>query len=160
MPTLDMGHYHPTESVADKLTAVMLFTENVLLHISRGVRWDSDHVPIQNDDLQAVAQELVRGNLLHRAFVGLDYFDASINRVAAWVIGARAVQKSLLMALLEPHGLLFALEKAGDYTARLAQTEALKAMPWGAVWNMFCLQQNVPVRVLDTIREYERRVSR
>lgn len=152
MPTLN------NEGAADKLSAMMPFTENVLLRIGRAAGGDG-LVLAQDDATQAVAQELVRGNFLHRAFIGLDYVDTSINRVAAWVIGARAAQKSLLMALLEPHGLLFALEKAGDYTARLAQLETLKAMPWGAVWNMFCLQQNSPVRVLDDVREYERLVG-
>jgi L-rhamnose isomerase len=155
--TLDSGHYHPTETIADKLSAVLTFVDEVLLHVSRGVRWDSDHVVTLSDDLAAIAQELVRGDYLGRVHIGLDYFDASINRVAAWVIGTRAMQRALLLALLEPAGQLRHLEIAGDYTGRLALLEALKGLPAGAVWDYFCLEHDLP---LDTafmaeIRTYE-----
>jgi L-rhamnose isomerase len=131
-----------------------------LLHVSRGVRWDSDHVVILNDELQGIMQELVRGDFLGRTHIGLDYFDASINRVAAWAIGARNALRALLLALLEPIEPLRALEQAGDYTARLALHEELNTMPFGAVWDYHCLHQGVPVgmAVLDEIRAYEAQV--
>lgn len=158
--TLDSGHFHPTETIADKLSAVLMFLDEVLLHVSRGVRWDSDHVVVLSDDLQAIAQEIVRGGYLGRVHIGLDYFDASINRVAAWVIGARAMQRALLLALLEPIERLREMEVAGDYTGRLALLEDLKGLPSGAVWDYFCLQQGVPVgmRFMDEVREYEKQV--
>jgi L-rhamnose isomerase len=154
---IDMGHYHPTESVADKISSVLLHIDRILLHVSRGVRWDSDHVVILNDDLQALAHELVRGQFLARTHLGLDYFDASINRVAAWVIGTRAFQKALLIALLEPTTSLQKLERTGDNTARLATLEANKTLPWGLVWNEFCTRNNVPADagVLKEVRTYE-----
>ena len=158
--TLDTGHYHPTETIADKISAVLLFLPEILLHVSRGVRWDSDHVVVLNDDLDAIAQELVRGDFLAKTHIGLDYFDASINRVAAWVIGTRAMLKSLLIALLEPSDKLRNFENAGDYTARLALSEEAKTLPLGAVWDYYCLRQNVPVAAdwLDEVRTYERDV--
>ena len=154
---LDSGHYHPTETIADKLSAVLTFVDEVLLHVSRGVRWDSDHVVTLTDDLQAIAQELVRGDYLGRTHIGLDYFDASINRIAAWVIGTRNMQRALLMALLEPSAHLAELERAGDYTSRLALQEALKTLPAGAVWDTFCLQHDLPVDTdfMAEIRAYE-----
>ena len=133
--TLDTGHYHPTESVADKISAVLLFVPEIVLHVSRGVRWDSDHVVVLSDELEALAQELVRGGFLGRTHVGLDYFDASINRVAAWTIGARNMLKALLLALLEPSQQLRDLELDGDYTSRLALVEEQKTLPFGAVWD-------------------------
>jgi L-rhamnose isomerase len=156
---LDSGHFHPTEVISDKLSAVLTFLDEVLLHVSRGVRWDSDHVVILSDELQAIAQEIVRGDFLHRVHIGLDYFDASINRVAAWVIGARNTMRALLMALLEPIGQLRDLEVSGDYTSRLALLEELKGLPFGAVWDYFCLQQGVPVGIsfMNEIRDYEKR---
>ncbi len=141
---LDAGHYHPTESVADKLSAVLGVLDQILLHVSRGVRWDSDHVVTLTDELQAIAQELVRGNFLGRARLGLDYFDASINRVAAWVIGARCLLKALLIALLEPLNRLRQLEADGDYTGRLALLEEAKLLPAGAVWDYHCARSGVP----------------
>jgi L-rhamnose isomerase len=157
---LDAGHYHPTEVISDKLSAVLTFLDEVLLHVSRGVRWDSDHVVTMTDELQAIAQEVVRGNYLNRVHIGLDFFDASINRVAAWVIGSRNTMRALLLALLEPVEELKALEVAADYTARLALLETLKAMPSTAVWDYFCLQQGVPVGIdyLSEIKDYEERV--
>jgi L-rhamnose isomerase len=158
--TLDSGHFHPTETIADKLSAVLLYVPEVLLHVSRGVRWDSDHVVTFTDDLQAICQEVVRGNFLDRVHIGLDYFDASINRVAAWVIGARNTLKALLMALLEPADTLRTMELNGDFTGRLVLMEELKGLPFGAVWDYYCLQAGVPVgeAYLDVIRSYEKKV--
>jgi L-rhamnose isomerase len=154
---LDAGHFHPTETISDKISAVLTFLPEILLHVSRGVRWDSDHVVILNDDLSAIAQEVVRGDYLSRVHIGLDYFDASINRVAAWAIGARNTLRALLLALLEPLPALRQAEIAGDYTARLALLEGLKSLPAGAVWDFYCLQQSVPpgMQIMDLIREYE-----
>ncbi len=155
--TLDAGHFHPTETIADKLSAVLLYVPEVLLHVSRGVRWDSDHVVILSDDLQAIAQEIVRGGFLKRVHIGLDYFDASINRVAAWAIGARNTLRAVLWALLEPLDQLREVERSGDYTQRLAVLEELKGLPFGAVWDYHCLKQRVPVGLafMDVIRDYE-----
>jgi len=155
---LDAGHFHPTETISDKVSAVLNWLEEVLLHVSRGVRWDSDHVVTLTDELQAIAQELVRGDYLGRVHVGLDFFDASINRIAAWVIGTRAMLKALLMALLEPTALLREREDAGDLTARLALLEEFKSLPAGAVWDYYCLKQSVPVGPdwLGEVRNYER----
>ena len=157
--TLDSGHFHPTESIADKIPSLLLFLDQLLLHVSRGVRWDSDHVVTFNDDLQAITQEIVRNNALERIHIGLDYFDASINRVAAWTIGARNRLRALLNALLEPFGMLKQYEVSGDYSHRLALQEELKAMPAGAVWDYYCMKQGVPVGVafMDVIKDYERR---
>lgn len=154
---LDAGHFHPTEVISDKISAVMLWLDQLLLHVSRGVRWDSDHVVTLTDELQAIAQELVRGDYLHRVHIGLDFFDASINRVAAWVIGTRCMIKALLMALLEPADLLRQAESAGDLTARLALQEEFKTLPYGAVWDYYCLKSEVRVgrSWLDDIRQYE-----
>jgi L-rhamnose isomerase len=158
--TLDAGHYHPTETIADKISSSLLYVPELLLHVSRGVRWDSDHVVTMTDDLLAITQEIVRSGYLSRVHIGLDFFDASINRIAAWTIGARNALRALLMALLEPQEHLRALEQQGDFTARLAYLEALKAMPFGAVWDYYCLQQDVPVGIayLDEIRAYEKQV--
>jgi len=157
---LDSGHFHPTEVISDKLSAVLTFVDQVLLHISRGVRWDSDHVVTLSDELQALMQEIVRGDYLDRVHIGLDYFDASINRVAAWVIGTRNAQRALLLALLEPTARLREMEIAGDYTGRLALLEELKGLPFGAVWDYFCLKQDVPIgfSFMDEIRAYEEQV--
>jgi L-rhamnose isomerase len=158
---LDAGHFHPTETIADKISSVMLFLDEILLHVSRGIRWDSDHVVILTDDLRAIAEEIVRNDLLERIHIGLDFFDASINRVAAWVIGTRAMIKALLLALLEPTARLRDLECAGDFTGRLAMVEEIKTLPFGAVWDQYCLKQGVPVggAWLDDVRAYEREVT-
>lgn len=158
--TLDTGHYHPTETITDKLSSVLSFMPEILLHVSRGVRWDSDHVVILNDDLEAIGQELVRGGYLARTHIGLDYFDASINRVAAWTIGVRNMQKALLKALLEPIDQLRAAERSGDYTGRLALLEEAKTLPFGAVWDHYCESAGVPVGEawLADVRQYERDV--
>ncbi|MFN9881460.1 MAG: L-rhamnose isomerase [Planctomycetota bacterium] len=157
---LDSGHYHPTEELAEKLSAVLQFVPRVLLHVSRGVRWDSDHVVILNDELRAIATELVRGDCLERVRIGLDYFDASINRIAAWVLGVRATQQAFLQALLEPEKLLRSLEEAGDFTGRLVLMEQAKQLPWGAVWTEFCERANVAPggEWLQTVRNYENNV--
>jgi L-rhamnose isomerase len=157
---LDTGHYHPTEIVSDKISAVLSFLDEVLLHVSRGVRWDSDHVVVLSDELVAIAQELVRGGYLDRVHIGLDFFDASINRVAAWVIGARAMLKALLLALLEPTATLRQLEADGDTTARLALLEEQKTLPYGAVWDHYCRSCDVPAGRdwLAEVKAYERDV--
>ena len=154
---LDSGHFHPTETIADKLSAVLTYVDEILLHVSRGVRWDSDHVVTQGDDLLGIMQELARNDYLGRAHIGLDYFDASINRLAAWVIGARNALRALLIALLEPADLLRDYERSGDYTARLALQEEAKGLPFNAVWDEYCLRQNAPVgfAFLDPIKAYE-----
>ncbi|MCY3017833.1 MAG: L-rhamnose isomerase [Planctomycetota bacterium] len=157
---LDAGHFHPTEGIADKISSVLMYLDEILLHVSRVVRWDSDHVVILNDDLRSIAEEIVRGEFLKRVHIGLDFFDASINRIAAWVVGTRCMIKSLLIAMLEPHARLAALEAEGDFTSRLALLEELKTMPFGAVWDYYCLTQDVPVGAawLDEVKAYEREV--
>jgi L-rhamnose isomerase len=155
---LDAGHYHPTESIADKISSILSSVNEMLLHVSRGVRWDSDHVVILSDELEAIAQELVRGDFLGRVHIGLDYFDASINRVAAWTIGARCMIKALLLALLEPIDKLRKVENEGDFTSRLALLEEAKTLPYGAVWDAYCESQAVPVGAawLAEIKGYEK----
>jgi L-rhamnose isomerase len=158
--TLDAGHCHPTEGIADKISSVLQFLPEILLHVSRGVRWDSDHVVILNDDLLAIAREIVANDFLGRVHIGLDYFDASINRVAAWTIGARNLLRALLFALLEPTEKLRAAENAGDYTTRLAMQEEIKSLPFGAVWDFYCESQNVPVgdTWLAEVKRYEKNI--
>ena len=154
---LDAGHFHPTEVISDKVSAVLSWLDEMLLHVSRGVRWDSDHVVTLNDELLAIAQEVVRGDYLGRVHIGLDFFDASINRVAAWVIGTRSMLKALLIALLEPTAALREQEAAGDWTSRLASLEELKSLPSGAVWDHYCLRQGVPGGLdwLAEVKAYE-----
>ena len=157
--TLDAGHYHPTEMISEKISSVLMFCPGLLLHVSRPVRWDSDHVVVLDDELQAIAKEIVRSGKLDRIYIGLDYFDASINRVAAWVIGTRNLLKALLIALLEPTATLNAAENRMDYTRRLALLEELKALPWAAVWDYYCLTEDAPVGMawLDCVLAAERR---
>lgn len=154
---LDNGHYHPTEVVSDKIPSMLLFSDKLALHVTRPVRWDSDHVVIFDDELKEIAKEIVRCNALDRVLIGLDYFDASINRVAAWVVGMRNMQKALLYALLTPHAALKKLQDSGDYTSLLAMQEELKTYPFADVWDHFCEMNNVPVRQnwLSVIRRYE-----
>ena len=154
---LDTGHFHPTETVSDKMTSVLAWVQEVLLHVSRGVRWDSDHIVTLTDELRAIMQEIVRGGYGQRVHIGLDFFDATVNRVAAWVIGVRATQRALLSAFLEPEALLREVEVAGDFTARLALTEEFKSLPFGAVWDRYCEQAGVPQSSewLKTIQQYE-----
>jgi L-rhamnose isomerase len=156
--TLDSGHFHPTETIADKISALLLFLDQLLLHVSRGVHWDSDHVVTFTDDLQAIAQEIVRNNALQRVHIGLDYFDASINRIAAWTIGARNTLRALLLALLEPNDQLKQLEAEGDLTSRLALQEEFKSMPSNAVWDYYCVRKSVPIGMdfMQDIKEYEK----
>jgi len=158
---LDAGHFHPTEVVADKISSVLLYLDEILLHVSRPVRWDSDHVVILSDDLRAIAEEIVRGNYLQRVHIGLDFFDASINRVAAWVIGVRCMLKALLIALLEPTERLRRMEVSGDYTSRLAALEELKTLPFGAVWDYHCERSDVPAGDgwLKEVKDYEASVT-
>ena len=154
---LDAGHFHPTETLADKISAVMRWVPALLLHVSRGVRWDSDHVVSLDDPTKAIMEELVRGDFLARTSIGLDFFDASINRIAAWVIGTRNALKALLLALLEPISKLRSLESDGDYTQRLALLEEIKTLPFGAIWDEYCRRQNVPTGAdwLQNIKSYE-----
>lgn len=154
---LDAGHFHPTEVISNKISASLLYLDELLLHVSRPVRWDSDHVVILDDELQAIAQEIVRPGFLDRVHIGLDFFDATINRIAAWVIGTRNTLKALLMAMLEPTDRLKEAELAGDFTTRLAMLEELKTYPWQAVWNYYCYKNNVPVGEdwLNEVRRYE-----
>lgn len=157
---LDAGHFHPTETLTDKISSVLRYVPELLLHVSRGVRWDSDHVVILDDHLRGIMEELVRGDFLPRTHIGLDYFDASINRIAAWAIGTRNAIKALLIALLEPTDKLRALENSGDFTARLAMLEEIKSLPFGAVWDEHCRRSGVPVGSawLDEVRAYEKAV--
>jgi L-rhamnose isomerase len=157
---LDAGHFHPTESIADKISSVLQFVPELLLHVSRGVRWDSDHVVLFDDPTRMIMEELVRGDFLGRTHIGLDYFDASINRVAAWVIGARNAQKCLLAALLEPVAALREAEQAGDNTSRLALMEETRTFPLGAVWDEFCRRHGAPVGPswIPELKRYERTV--
>jgi L-rhamnose isomerase len=158
MVCLDAGHYHPTESMADKISSVFCHLDEILLHVSRGVRWDSDHVVTVTDELRDIATELVRGDYLGRTHIGLDYFDASINRIAAWVIGVRSMQFALLCAMLEPTDRLRAFEASGDYTARLALQERTRTLPVGAVWDYVCAKAGTSPDWLDAVRTYERDV--
>lgn len=159
--TLDTGHFHLTESIADKISSMLLFTPEIMLHVSRPIRWDSDHVVILSDELTDLAREVIRCKALDRVHIGLDYFDATINRIGAYVIGTRATQKAFLMALLEPSSALQGYEDKGQYFQRLALSEELKAMPWQAVWDMFCEKKDVPVgdEYIADIEKYERDVT-
>jgi len=157
---LDAGHFHPTEVISDKISAASLYVKDLLLHVSRPVRWDSDHVVLLDDETQAVAHEIIRNDLVNRVHIGLDFFDASINRIAAWVIGTRNMKKALLRALLEQTATLKAAELAGDNTSRLALMEEAKSLPWSAVWDYYCEQKNAPVGSdwLAEVKAYETRV--
>jgi L-rhamnose isomerase len=157
MLCLDAGHFHPTEVISDKLSAVLTYLDEILLHVSRGVRWDSDHVVTLGDELMAIAQEIVRGQYTERVHIGLDFFDASINRVAAWVIGTRNMIRALLIALVEPIEMLRECEATDDLTGRLALLEEFKSLPFGALWDYYCLNQNVLAGPdwLTEVRAYE-----
>jgi len=154
---LDAGHFHPTESLADKISSILQFVPGILLHVSRGVRWDSDHVVLLDDATRAIMEEIIRGDFAARTHIGLDFFDASINRIAAWVIGTRNALKCLLLALLEPVEKLRAAEQAGDHTARLVLMEESKTLPFAAVWDEHCRRHNVPVgaKWLEEVKRYE-----
>lgn len=159
--TLDTGHFHLTESVADKVSSLLLFTPEIMLHVSRPIRWDSDHVVILNDDVMDLAREIIRSNALDRVHIGLDYFDATINRIGAYVVGCRATQKAFLLALLEPAAKLQEYEANGQYFERLALQEELKSLPWHAVWDMYCAQNDVPVgeSYMKEVQQYEKDVT-
>lgn len=159
--TLDSGHFHPTEIISDKISSLLLFLPEIMLHVTRGVRWDSDHVVILNEELVAIAQEIVRANAIDKVHVGLDYFDASINRIGAYVSGVRATQKALLQALLEPIAKLNEYESEGKFFERMALLEEAKSMPWGAVYNYYCAQKGVTVgeSYIADIQQYEKDVT-
>ncbi|SET18778.1 L-rhamnose isomerase [Natronincola peptidivorans] len=157
---LDVGHFHPTETVSNKISSMALFLDKLLLHVSRPVRWDSDHVVIMDDELMEIARELVVNDLFDKTYIALDFFDASINRIAAWVIGTRNTIKALMRAMLEPTNTLKEAELSGDFTTRLALLEEIKSYPFGAVWDYYCLKKNVPVREawLQEVKAYEKEV--
>lgn len=158
--TLDMGHFHPTETIADKVSSLLLFYPQLLIHVSRGVKWDSDHVVISDDNVLEVMREIKRADAFDRVYLATDFFDASINRIAAWVVGIRATQKAILAALLEPTGQIKAAELAGNYTDRLALMDEARTMPVSAIWNQFCLDEGVPAGsdYLSNIHAYEQEV--
>jgi len=161
MVTLDTGHFHLTESIADKISSLLLFTPEIMLHVSRPVRWDSDHVTIMNDDTLDLAKEIIRCGALDKVHIGLDYFDASINRIGAYVVGSRATQKCFMQALLEPLAKLREYEANDQLFERLALLEESKALPWNAVWDMFCLKNDVPVGedFITEVQKYENEVT-
>ena len=158
---LDTGHYHPTEVVSNKISAMLLYGEKIALHVSRPVRWDSDHVIIFDDELREIGLEIVRNDALDKVMIGLDFFDASINRVAAWTIGTRNMIKSLLYALLVPNDHLRQLQEDGNFTERLALMEEFKTYPFGAIWDYYCEQMGVPVKEswLEEVKVYEENVQ-
>ena len=160
VPLLDNGHYHPTETVSDKLSSLLLFSEKVALHVTRGVRWDSDHVVLLEDEVKEIAKEIVSHDALDRIVIGLDFFDASINRVAAWVVGMRNMQKALLIALLRPNMQLKLLQDAEKFTELIVMQEELKGYPFGDVWDYFCESNGVPLheKWLETVQKYEREI--
>ncbi len=157
---LDAGHFHPTEVISEKIASMLMFCPGLLLHVSRPVRWDSDHVVILDEELLAIAKEIIRSGNLDKIHIGLDYFDASINRIAAWIIGMRNMLKALLIALLEPTDTLRKLEQHADYTARLATLEELKTLPWTAIWDYYCAKNNTPTGLdwLSEVKKYEKDV--
>ncbi|MBI9106731.1 MAG: L-rhamnose isomerase [Spirochaetales bacterium] len=160
LPCLDLGHFHPTELIADKISSTLLFNEELLLHVSRPMRWDSDHVVVLNDDIRFLTEELVRSGALDRIHIGLDFFDATLNRIGAWSTGARSTLKGLLFAMLEPTDILKAFEEEGDYYGRIALLERLKTMPVGAVWDYYCAQQGVPFEadIFSEVKIYEKEI--
>jgi L-rhamnose isomerase len=157
---LDSGHFHPTEQVGDKISSALLFLPEILLHVTRPIRWDSDHVVSLNDDTLLIAQEIVRCRALDRVHMGLDFFDASINRIGAYVVGTRAAQQAMLFALLEPRDMLVEYEENGQFFERLAMLELLKTKPFGAIWDYYCLKNEVPVAqdFIAEIQQYEKEV--
>ena len=157
-PLMDNGHYHPTEVVSDKISSLLLFNPKIALHVTRAVRWDSDHVVIFDDETKEIAKEIVRCDALDRVFIATDYFDASINRISAWVTGVRSLEKALLFALLQPTERLAELQKAGKFTEVMIISEEMKTMPLGDVWSEFLRREGVVENYLDRINEYEREV--
>jgi L-rhamnose isomerase len=160
MICLDLGHFHPTESLADKLSSVFLFMPEILLHVSRPMRWDSDHVVLFNDDIRHFMQELVRCNGLNRTYIGLDFFDATLNRIGAWAIGSRSTMKGILYALLEPQAKLMEAERAGDAFSRMALLEQGLTLPFGQVWDEYCVRTGVPTdgQLIQAVKDYEQKV--
>jgi len=160
MLCLDAGHFHPTEGIADKISSILAFSQQLLLHVSRGVRWDSDHVALLNDEVLAIAQEVKRSNAFDKTYFALDFFDASINRITAWVVGTRAVLKAIFISLLEPTDLLINEERSGNFGNRLALMEELKTLPFAAVWDKYCYDNKVPIGAawLNNVKEYEDKV--
>ncbi len=160
MICLDNGHFHPTEQVGDKISSCLQFADELLLHVTRNIRWDSDHVVTLNDEIQLLASEIIRGNYLKNVSIGLDFFDASINRIGAYVVGTRSTKKAFLIAMLEPVGLLRKYEEAGQNFERIALLEEMKTKPFGAVWDYYCLQQEVPVGIdfINEVQQYEKEV--
>ena len=157
-PLMDNGHYHPTEVVSDKISSLLLFNEKIALHVTRPVRWDSDHVVLFDDETKEIAKEIVRNNALQRVFIATDYFDASINRISAWVTGVRNVQKALLFALLQPNDKLRALQDSADMTALMVMQEEMKTAPFGDVWDEYLRRENVPADYLSAVQDYEKKV--
>lgn len=159
-PLMDNGHYHPTEVVSDKISSLLLFNEKIALHVTRGVRWDSDHVVTFDDELKEIAKEIVRNDALERVFIALDYFDASLNRIAAWIIGARNMRKALLYALLTPHESLKQMQDKADFTSLLVLNEELKFYPYAAVWEEYCRRKGIAANAewLEEIKQYEKDV--
>ena len=157
---LDMGHFHPTETIDDKISAVMLYSDKLMVHLTRGIRWDSDHVVINSDEVNSVMREVVSAGVLDDAFIGTDYFDATINRIAAWTIGTRATKKALLAAMLEPMNMIKDAENEGDFTKRLALTDEFRSLPASAVWDWYCMSKNVPENTewLADLKDYEKKV--
>lgn len=157
-PLMDNGHYHPTETVSDKISSMLLFNDKIALHITRGVRWDSDHVVILDDETKEIAKEIVRADALDRVFIATDYFDASINRISAWVTGVRSVQKALLYALLEPTDTMKEMQNSNDFTSLMVMHEELKTMPFGDVWEEYLKQTDAPTDYLSEVKKYENEV--
>ena len=157
-PLMDNGHYHPTEMVSDKISSLLLFNEKIALHITRPVRWDSDHVVLFDDETREIAKEIVRNNAIDRVFIATDYFDASINRISAWITGVRNVQKSLLFALLQPNNKLRQLQNSNNMTELMVLQEELKTAPFGDIWNEYLLQQNIENDYLTQVKKYEKEV--
>lgn len=157
---LDMGHFHPTEMIDDKISAVMLYSDKLMVHLTRGIRWDSDHVVISSDEVNSVMREVVSAGVLDDAFIGTDYFDATINRIAAWTIGTRATKKALLAAMLEPMNMIKEAENEGDFTKRLALTDEFRSLPSCAVWDWYCMSKDVPENTewLADLKDYEKKV--
>jgi L-rhamnose isomerase len=157
-PLMDNGHYHPTEVVSDKISALLPFHEKIALHITRGVRWDSDHVVIFDDETKEIAKEIVRADALDRVFIATDYFDASINRISAWITGMRSIEKALLFALLEPHKKMKELQNEGDMTALMVMHEEVKLLPFADVWEEYLRRENVESDYLSEVKTYESEV--
>ena len=155
---MDNGHYHPTEMVSDKISSLLLFNEKIALHVTRAVRWDSDHVVIFDDETKEIAKEIVRNDALERVFIATDYFDASINRIAAWITGVRSVQKALLFALLQPDEKLKQLQSESNFTEIMYLQEEMKTAPFGDVWREYLERENVPADYLSEVRKYEEEV--